>query len=193
MLIHFLVLGNKQGDVYYVESESAGYVWIDDNGTLRWELLGMTVDTSNFLTKNNLLNTTGNATDNTMSQFAISNYLKGKLLYNNSTGSIDDITLNDDLSKYAYIDIQYKTADGNVDVKRIYDPNGKSVVLSGYHITTNAELTYTRHKIVKLQGTSISNLAGNRFVIYRITNQNTITNWQNTNQLYITKVIGYKT
>ena len=63
--------GNSIGDVYYVRSESAGYVWIDDNGTERWELLGMTVDTSDFLTKTGLLQTTGNSTTNTMSQDAI--------------------------------------------------------------------------------------------------------------------------
>ena len=78
MLLHFLVLGNKQGDVYYVESESAGYVWIDDNGTLRWELLGMTVDTSNFLTKTGLLQSSGTSTNNTMSQNAITQELANK-------------------------------------------------------------------------------------------------------------------
>jgi hypothetical protein len=78
MLHLFQLLGNKQGDVYYVESESAGYVWINDNGTLRWELLGMTVDTSNFLTKTGLLQTTGNVTNNTMSQNAITSELSNK-------------------------------------------------------------------------------------------------------------------
>ena len=61
--------------MYYVISESAGYVWIDDNGTERWELLGMTVDTSDFLTKTGLLQTTGNVTTNTMSQDAITQEL----------------------------------------------------------------------------------------------------------------------
>lgn len=74
----FLALGNKQGDVYYVENESAGYVWINDNGTLRWELLGMTVDTSNFLTKSGLLQTSGTSTNNTMSQNAITQKLADK-------------------------------------------------------------------------------------------------------------------
>ena len=43
--------GNTAGDVYYVQSESAGYIWINDNGTLRWEELGMTVDLTNYYTK----------------------------------------------------------------------------------------------------------------------------------------------
>lgn len=43
--------GNKVGDVWYVQSKSAGYVWINDNGTQRWEMLGETVDLSNYFTK----------------------------------------------------------------------------------------------------------------------------------------------
>lgn len=43
--------GNTVGDVYYVQNESAGYVWINDNDTLRWEQLGMTVDLTNYYTK----------------------------------------------------------------------------------------------------------------------------------------------
>lgn len=69
---------NKIGDVYYVVSESAGYIWIDDDDTLRWEQLGMTVDTSDFLTKSGLLSSTGNSTTNTMHQSAITAALNNK-------------------------------------------------------------------------------------------------------------------
>lgn len=62
---------NNVGDVYYVEDVSSGYVWIDDNNTERWEELGPTIDTSNFLTKTGLEQATGNSTTNTMSQKAI--------------------------------------------------------------------------------------------------------------------------
>ena len=69
---------NNIGDVYYVVSESAGYIWIDDDSTLRWEQLGMTVDTSDFLTKSGLLSSTGNSTTNTMHQSAITAALYNK-------------------------------------------------------------------------------------------------------------------
>ena len=69
---------NNIGDVYYVVSESAGYIWIDDDGTLRWEQLGMTVDTSDFLTKSGLLSSTVNSTTNTMHQSAITAALYNK-------------------------------------------------------------------------------------------------------------------
>ena len=45
---------NHIGDVYYVVSESTGYVWIDDNGTERWEQLGISVDLSNYVTQSDL-------------------------------------------------------------------------------------------------------------------------------------------
>lgn len=45
---------NNVGDVYYVESEYVGYVWIDDNGSERWEQLGLPVDLSNYVTSTDL-------------------------------------------------------------------------------------------------------------------------------------------
>lgn len=51
---------NHIGDVWYVIADSSGYVWIDDNGTERWEQLGLTVDLSNYATQNDL--TTGLST-----------------------------------------------------------------------------------------------------------------------------------
>ena len=47
---------NNIGDVWYVVEESSGYVWIDDDGTERWEQLGMTVDLSNYATQDDLTN-----------------------------------------------------------------------------------------------------------------------------------------
>lgn len=48
---------NNVGDVWYVEAEAVGYVWIDDNGTERWEQLGMPVDLSNYVTTTDLATT----------------------------------------------------------------------------------------------------------------------------------------
>lgn len=45
---------NNIGDVYYVVSESVGYVWIDDNDTERWEQLGIAIDLTNYVTQNDL-------------------------------------------------------------------------------------------------------------------------------------------
>lgn len=81
--------GQEIGDVWYVvEDETVsgsfypghvGYVWIKDELNVeRWEQLGQTVDTTLFLTKAGLASQTGGATDNTMSQAAITTALSGK-------------------------------------------------------------------------------------------------------------------
>ena len=52
--------GNSIGDVYYVESVMAGYVWIEVDNVERWEELGEPIDLSNYYTKtetNTLLGT----------------------------------------------------------------------------------------------------------------------------------------
>lgn len=82
--------GNKIGDVWYVASVSAGYIWIqDDQGTERWEQLGETIDLSGYLTKTGLLTSTGQATDNTMTQKAITDALGQKA----NTSAIPKATL----------------------------------------------------------------------------------------------------
>ena len=78
------VSGNEVGDVYYVSDPetisgefypgSCGYAWIDSH----WEPIGQTVDTSAFLTKAGLLGTTGQSTDNTMTQKAVTDALGDK-------------------------------------------------------------------------------------------------------------------
>ena len=53
------ISGNSIGDVYYVESVMAGYVWIEVNNVERWEELGEPIDLSSYYTKtetDNLLN-----------------------------------------------------------------------------------------------------------------------------------------
>lgn len=45
---------NHIGDVWYVEADAVGYVWIDDNGTERWEQLGLPIDLSDYITTSDL-------------------------------------------------------------------------------------------------------------------------------------------
>lgn len=69
--------GNTIGDVWFVESESVGYIWLTDsthpNG--KWEKFGPEIDLSGYLTKAGLAQTTGSATNNAMSQKAVSDAL----------------------------------------------------------------------------------------------------------------------
>lgn len=71
--------GNKIGDIWYVEDEKSEYVWIKDSSSEgRWEQFGPAINLSGYLTKAGLAQTTGNATDNAMSQKAVSDALKEK-------------------------------------------------------------------------------------------------------------------
>lgn len=43
--------GNQIGDVYYVESEEVGYIWLEKSNILQWEQLGLPIDLSNYYNK----------------------------------------------------------------------------------------------------------------------------------------------
>ena len=45
---------NKIGDVWFVEDESVGYIWIEKNGIFQWEKFGPPVDLSGYLQKSEL-------------------------------------------------------------------------------------------------------------------------------------------
>ena len=49
-------VGNQVGDVYYVEAEEVGYIWLEKTGVLQWEQLGLPIDLSNYA----LISETGN-------------------------------------------------------------------------------------------------------------------------------------
>lgn len=72
--------GDKIGDVWYVESEQVGYIWLTDSEspTGRWEQLGPTIDLSGYLRKAELASTTGNSTTTAMTQKATTDELNIK-------------------------------------------------------------------------------------------------------------------
>ena len=43
--------GNVVGDVYYVEAEEVGYIWLEKQSILQWEQLGLPIDLSNYVEK----------------------------------------------------------------------------------------------------------------------------------------------
>lgn len=47
---------NTIGDVWYVTSESVGYIWLNDGTTDRWEQLGLPVDLSSYITISSIVN-----------------------------------------------------------------------------------------------------------------------------------------
>lgn len=65
--------GNKIGDVWYVESEQSAFAWVKDATAPagHWEEFGPPINLEPYMKKADLLQTTGNATDNAMSQKAV--------------------------------------------------------------------------------------------------------------------------
>ena len=134
---------NKQGDVWYVKSESAGYVWLNDNGTYRWEILGYTIDTSDFLTKSGLDQATGQDTDNTMSQKAITDQLNTKQATINSSNKLSADLVNDTSSTNKFVTSAEKEAWNNKsDFSGSYNDLTNKPDLTIYEEKTDAEEKY---------------------------------------------------
>lgn len=72
--------GNTVGDVWYVEDESVGYIWLTDteHPAGKWEQLGPTIDLSGYLQKSELAQTEGDSTVTAMSQAAVTSALAEK-------------------------------------------------------------------------------------------------------------------
>ena len=82
--------GNRIGDVWFVEEVSAAYIWLTDTVSPdgRWEEFGEPIDLSGYLTKSDLAQGTGTATNNTMSQNAITIELNKKANITDLPGAI---------------------------------------------------------------------------------------------------------
>lgn len=48
--------GNTIGDVWYVSSESVGYIWLNDGSTDKWEQLGLPIDLSGYIQYTDVVN-----------------------------------------------------------------------------------------------------------------------------------------
>lgn len=83
---------NELGDVYYVIEEGKSYVWMYDGSINKWEELGSSIDTSDCVKKADLLGSTGSATDNTMTQLAITTALNNKANATDIPQQLTDLT-----------------------------------------------------------------------------------------------------
>lgn len=85
--------GNTIGDVYYVASEQAGYVWIDIDNTLRWEELGPSISLDAYALKTEIPTATSDLTND--SGFITTSALSGYALSADIPTKTSDLT-NDD-------------------------------------------------------------------------------------------------
>ena len=99
------------------------------------------------------------------------------------------ITLSDSAANYDHIDIVYRSNDGAsyTSTKRVYDPNNKYVDLE-YKYNLGSVL-YTKFNKIGISGTQITLDTG--FEYYWSTGTNSVT-MSTANNIYITKVVGYK-
>lgn len=113
--------------------------------------------------------------------------INGQVLYDNSTGTNGTVTLSDSAANYDCLEIFYRDNDTTYSSVKVDIPDGKHVDIStierwGYTL-------YIKQKRITISGTSITN--GNvAEAQFTSAPKNTINT--TANNIYITKVIGYK-
>ena len=107
--------GNKVGDVYYVESRKAGYIWITIDGVNKWEELGAPIDLSNYVTTNSTQTISGAKT------------FTGSLSANNGLSVYGGPIQTDDISSGANLDLY-------ADVSVLISSGGPGIDLAGTNI-----------------------------------------------------------
>lgn len=112
--------------------------------------------------------------------------IQGVSLYSNANGTNSTVTLSDSASNYDKFYIEFIDNDGTVSSKEVTAPNGKSVYLS---ITYPNNPSYKKDVIISISGTSIT---PTKYATITITSGQSPTIATNTNNIYITKVIGFK-
>lgn len=100
------------------------------------------------------------------------------------------VSLIDDVSNYKFIDIQFRDSKNTYKTIRVYEPNGKNVILSityPYELYNGVYSCYMRNCLVSISGKQITPINYSNMVLRD--GQSTIIT--NNNFCFITKVIGY--
>lgn len=119
--------GNQIGDVYYVVSESVGYIWLNDGTTDRWEQLGLPIDLSSYVQFSDIIN----ALNSTASDKPLS-ALQGKVLNDMITSLMTELG-----------DTQQDVADNMTDIANLQ--SGKANI--GADNLSSANVTDWRNKL----------------------------------------------
>jgi len=110
-------------------------------------------------------------------------------LFTNATGTSGAVTLSDSASNYDFLEIYYfeNHASQGLTSRRIYDADGKTILLDSVAPDSTNVKIYISGTYYSISGTSISRSSSYSWAIssspYAV---------GDTNQIYITKVIGYK-
>ena len=113
--------------------------------------------------------------------------LAQKVLYENASGSNSNITLSDSAANYEYLEIFFRDNDNNYNSVKVCSPNGKNVTLiSQYNNGSNT--IWFKIAICLISGNTMS--LGNSVEV-KLINNSSAGIWKD-NNIYITRVIGYK-
>lgn len=81
---------------------------------------------------------------------------KERTLYENNSGTTGTVTLSDSTANYRYIEIYYKTNDNYFGSTKVYDANGKNVVLLLSNPTNNSARSYLKSTQYNISGTKLT-------------------------------------
>ena len=112
---------------------------------------------------------------------------KPTTLYDNNSGTTGTVTLSQTAASFTYLEIFYKKSD-IYSSTTVYSPNEKSANLNISYLANST--TYQNiGKVVKISGTSITKTSE---AYNNVSNGATGVIGASNNEIYITKVIGYK-
>ena len=113
--------------------------------------------------------------------------LNENVLYNNESGSNGTIALSETAKNFKYIEIIFRDNDQTYSSVMVYKPNGKFVDLTT--LARWSSTFYIKQKRVAISGTSIT--SGNATEV-QLTTAPKITINTSANNIYITRVVGYR-
>ena len=116
----------------------------------------------------------------------VNGYIVGGIVLAENTQSTASVKLIDSASNYKYLEIYYCDNDNTYNCVKVYEPNGKNVLLSIQYPYQNG-VTYIKSCLIQISGQQITPINYSSMTI-RSGQAPTIAN---SNYCYIRKVIGY--
>lgn len=135
-------------------------------------------------------NTPINASNLNQVQTNVENAISGTILYNNANGSNGTIQLSDSVSNYTYLEIYAKPNVANyvpIVTKALITGTTNYIYISFATVDSSAVI-YQKARVVEATGTSISTYGARYGQFY----YNGASSFSASNDVYITRVIGYK-
>lgn len=155
------------------------------------ELVTITNELSNKLNSNKVIQENEVASiGKVYSSKAVENLMNGTTLYESVIGSNSNITLSETLANYSYIEVFYRNNDNYYYSIKVDNPNGKNVVLTGItaSLYANKPNFVIKTQTREVSGSSLIVTNYQEISVY----DGVISAHNSDNNIYITKVIGYK-